>query len=448
MNAPLYFKVYEQRPSSWLLACEPRSPEDSSASQPAQTIAEPEKVADWKQVHEHLLQLRKNRAAHERDVCRWLCAAERLGAHACAGYASLCEYADRLIGLSARETEERLRVGRAISLLPLLDAALASGQLRWSVVRELTRVATPDSEAAWLGWAKGKRSRQIEKAVAGRRKGDGPTARFDPALEKHVLRFEVRAETMALFRDLQASVRKDLGSYGGPVDDDALLFEIARRALGGSEDEGRASYQVAVTRCDECGQSSIDAGGQSQPLDQTVAEMVACDSQHVGSVDDPQVHSPHPGAAAPHVDRPRATQTIPPAIRRQVMRRDRKRCVVNGCTNHRFLDVHHLDPRAEGGGHDPEKMGLLCGAHHRAAHAGQSVMEGTASTGFIFRHADRTSYGAELSPVTTNLAQQAFAALETMGFKQTQARALVDAVLRAGPPHDLAAFVHAALRGS
>lgn len=448
MNAPLYVEAHNRHLPRWLLVREPLS-EYASATAPARSEeAEPESVSDWKQVHERLVLLRKERAAHERDVCRWLLAAERLGAHARAGYASLAEYSDRLIGLSARETEERLRVGRAMAELPRLDAALASGQLRWSAARELTRVATRDNEAEWLDWGHRRTSRQIEKAVAGRRRGDGPTARFNPALEKHVLRFEVRAETMALFRDLEASVRKDQGSDGGHVDDDTLLFEIARRALGGPDDEGRASYQVAVTRCEECGRSSIDAGGQSQPVEESIAEMAACDSQEVGSVDGPRAPSPHVGASEPRPVRARATQTIPSAIRRLVMRRDRKRCGVPGCSNHRYLDVHHLDLRSEGGGHDAERMSLLCGAHHRAAHAGQLVIEGTASGGFIFRHADGTSYGAEPIPAAVELAQQALVALASMGFKQGQARALVDSVLRAGPPHDLAGFVHAALRGS
>ena len=221
--------------------------------------------------------------------------------------------------------------------------------------------------------------------MAVRRPGDRPEGRPDPSLVKHRLRFEVRAETMALFRELEAAVRADLG---GEVDDDMLLYEIARRALGGPGDEGRASYQIAVTRCDACGLASIDAAGQSHPVDEPVAEMAACDAQLVGQVDGPGPSRPHVGASrstrphvgassaspalpppatpeAPEAPKPmakeRATQTIPPATRRQVMRRDRRRCVAPGCANHRFLDVHHLDPLSEGGRHDPERMAVLCG---------------------------------------------------------------------------------------
>jgi len=388
-------------------------------------------VSDWKHVHERLVSLGRDRAVHERELGRWLLAAQRLGAHARAGFASLREYAERLLGLDGRQTEERLRVARALAGLPLLDRALAAGAIVWSAARELTRVATPETEADWLAWARTRRAREIERAVAARRAGEGPGDPGDPARVKHRLGFEVRAETIALFRDLQARVRADLG---GPVDDDTLLYEIARRALGGPTDEGRASYQLAVTRCDACGRASLDAGGESHPVDDAVGEMAACDAQRV--------------AASPHVGVPRATQTIPPAIRRQVLRRDHKRCVVPGCQNHVWLDVHHLDPRAEGGTHDPQNLGMLCGAHHRAVHAGSLCIDGTGSGGFVVRHADGTPYGGSMTPAAVDQVREVLGALEHLGFKPTQARAMVDEALRAGAAGDTPALLRAALQAS
>jgi 5-methylcytosine-specific restriction endonuclease McrA len=430
-----------------------------------QARAEPETVSDWAVVHEHMLGLGVERAAHEHELGRWLRAAERLGVHARTGHASLYEYAERILGLTRRQVEERLRVARALDELPVLEEALASGKLCFSSVRELTRVATPETEQAWLDWAKGRLAKQIEQAIATRHPGDWPHDRADRSLVRHRLSFEVRAETMALFRDLAAKVRMDLG---GAADDDALVYEIARRGLGGPTDEGRASYQVAVTRCPDCGRTSLDGGGASHEVGSTMAEMVACDCQEIGEVDCPHVGAaatdcPHVGAAAadgprvgapatnrPHVgaaaeDPRRATQTIPPAVRRQVMRRDHGHCVVEGCRNHRFVDVHHVVPRAEGGRHDPDQMAVVCGAHHRALHGGTLVMQGAASTGFTFRHADGTPYGNVLRPPTAEAAAQVFGALRNLGFNETRARALVDAVLRAGAPADAAAFLRAAL---
>ena len=465
MNAPILITRYQQRARAplalALLAREEVSSYETS-SQSSQSPAalpvklEPESVTDWVRVHERIRSLGHERAGHEREVCRWLLSAERLGVHARAGYASLREYAERTLGLSGRQTEERLRVGRALAQLPETDGALASGAMPWAVVRELTRLATQETERAWLEWANGRRAREVEKAVASRRTGDVPQASANPALVKHRLRFAPlsklsRAETMALFRDLQAQVRVDLG---GEADDDMVLFEIARRALGGPEDEGRASYQVAVSRCDACGRTSIDAAGQSEAVDPAVAEMLECDSQLVGHVDgsvipgSEQAPSPHVGATSPIAAKPRATQTIPPAIRRQAMRRDKKRCVVPGCANHRFLDAHHLDPRCEGGGHDPERLATLCGPHHRAVHLGRLWIDGKGSGGFVVRHGGGGAYGAPLSALAVDAVAEVQKGLEGLGFKPTRARALIEAAVRAGAPTNAESLLLSTLRAS
>src|SRR5690606_33056415 len=101
---------------------------------------------DWDVVHKRVVALAADRARHERELCRWLVAAARLGVAKRAGYGSFREYADRVVGLNGRQTEERLRVGRALSGLPHIDRAVASGELCWSAARELTRVATGETE--------------------------------------------------------------------------------------------------------------------------------------------------------------------------------------------------------------------------------------------------------------------------------------------------------------
>ncbi len=432
MNAPILPR-YRYREPFALLLCEEVSAYGAANDEPAPP--EPETTSEWLHAHERLVALGKERAGHERQVCRWLLCAKRLGVFARCGYASLREYAERRLGLSARQTEERLRVGRALARLPELDRALAAGELTWSAVREMTRIATSETERDWVDWAQGKRAQEVERGVAALQPGDAPTATADPAHIKHRLRFEVRAETMALFRDLQAKVRADLGH---DIDDDALLFEIVRRALGGPDDEGRASYQVAVRRCDDCGRTSIDAGGESEVVDETVADMIDCDGQQLGHVD-----GLHVGASVGASTR--ATQTMPPAIRRRVMRRDKKRCVVPGCRNHCFLDVHHLDPRCEGGSHDAERLAVLCGAHHRAVHQGRLWLDGTGSAGFTVRHAGGVAYGSTPSAPAVETVAQVQSALEHMGFKPTKARALIEAALGTGA-RDAATLLREALR--
>jgi hypothetical protein len=67
-----------------------------------------------------------------------------------------------------------VRIATALEDLPELADALANG--------ELTRVATRATEQAWLDDARGKNLRQIEQAVAGRKRGDRPSDPADPEL--------------------------------------------------------------------------------------------------------------------------------------------------------------------------------------------------------------------------------------------------------------------------
>jgi hypothetical protein len=87
---------------------------------------------------------------------------------------SALDYLERVLGYAPRTAQDRLRVARALGALPQMTNALAAGQLAFSAVRELTRVATPATEAAWSAAAVGKNLREIEELVAHHRPGDGP----------------------------------------------------------------------------------------------------------------------------------------------------------------------------------------------------------------------------------------------------------------------------------
>src|SRR5262249_41571045 len=123
-------------------------------------------------------------------------------------------------------------------------------------------------------------------------------------------------------------------------------------------------------------------------------------------------------------------------------------CAVPGCTNHRFLDVHHLDYRSEGGGHVPDRLAVLCGAHHRAVHAGILRIEGTGTAGFLVHHGDGLPYGSAVNLPAVDTVRQVLGALEQMGFRPTHARALVDKARAAGALNDTAVLLREALRAS
>jgi HNH endonuclease len=251
-----------------------------------------------------------------------------------------------------------------------------------------------------------------------------------------VLRFEVSGEAFATFREALAHIRRDAG---GPLNDDAALLLMARKALGGPVDPGRASYQVALTICEKCRDAAQEGRGEIVPVDADVLAMAECDGQHIGRV--------HVGTNADaHVGEQRATQSIPPAVRRLVLRRDRHRCVFPGCRHATFVDVHHIRGKADGGEHAAENLITLCGAHHRALHRGDVAVEGNAPLALRFSHSDGTAYGGRVGPLVAEIYAGAFRALRGMGFGEAEVRkALRDGAGGSDEPPTLESLLRGAL---
>jgi hypothetical protein len=68
-------------------------------------------------------------------------------------------------GISPGTAREKVRVARALPQLPLISAAMARGEMSFSKVRALTRVATPENEAALLDVARHAPAAKLEKLV-------------------------------------------------------------------------------------------------------------------------------------------------------------------------------------------------------------------------------------------------------------------------------------------
>jgi hypothetical protein len=55
-------------------------------------------------------------------------------------------------------------------------------------------------------------------------------------------------------------------------------------------------------------------------------------------------------------------------------------CVVPGCTQRRWLHIHHIHHWEDGGGTVSWNLCALCPLHHRLLHAGELVIEGNPDT--------------------------------------------------------------------
>ena len=104
----------------------------------------------WRSAHAALSRLARQRCAADAEEGRWLLRAHRAAAHVYLGFGSFSEYVERLFGYQPRSTREKLRVAEALEQLPVLRQALEHGEITWSAVRELTRVAVGENEKQWM----------------------------------------------------------------------------------------------------------------------------------------------------------------------------------------------------------------------------------------------------------------------------------------------------------
>jgi len=113
-----------------------------------------------------------------------------------------------------------------------------------------------------------------------------------------------------------------------------------------------------------------------------------------------------------------------------VLLRDQHRCQVPGCSNARWLDVHHIELRSEGGRHALQNLVCVCGAHHRAAHRGEITIDRSEGGALRVRHADGTEYGRNVQPQLLELRAKVFSALRHLGFREGQVRAALEHLQR------------------
>src|SRR3954451_13459612 len=81
------------------------------------------------------------------------------------GLASTAAWVAWKCGLDIRTARDHVRVGRALDNLPVISARFGSGELPYSKVRALTRIATPATEVELADFATVTTTAQLDRAV-------------------------------------------------------------------------------------------------------------------------------------------------------------------------------------------------------------------------------------------------------------------------------------------
>jgi 5-methylcytosine-specific restriction endonuclease McrA len=311
------------------------------------------------------------------------------------GFRSCAAWLSWRVGLDLGAARERVRVARALGALPAIARALACGEISYAKVRAITRVATPETEERLLAVARAGTAAHVERIVRGWRRVDRLAEARESARQQvrrglHVYQDEdgmivvrgrlapeagallmkaLEAAREKLYR--QARVERTFDSPRDEVEDpptmaqqqaDALAL-LAETALRHELDPGAPGerYQVVVhvdaavlADPDQPGQSVLEDGPR---VSAETSRRLACDASRVVMRHDENGRVLEIGAR---------TRTIPPALRRALLHRDRG-CRFPGC-GLPFGQGHHVRHWAEGGPTTLSNLALLCRRHHRAVH--------------------------------------------------------------------------------
>jgi hypothetical protein len=359
-------------------------------------------------------------AAHvNAATCRWLLLVgefDRREGWAEWGCKSCSHWLGYRCGLSPATARDHVRVAGRLAELPEIRAAFAAGELCYSQVRAVSRVATADTEQGLLNIARHATAGQLETIVrAYRGVLERELGEHDPAQRRRFVRCDhdddgallisarLPAEEGALVVAALQAGRDALRAGGGSAETTHIGDRDAERAPGereavsnadaltlmadsflvaGSEADrtGAERYQVVVhveapaLAGSASGACSLDDGPALPP---ETARRLACDASLVRIME----RDGRPLSVG------RRSRSVPPALRRALRSRDRA-CRFPNCGQRRFLHAHHLEHWARGGRTDLSNLIHLCGFHHRLVHEGGYTVEGRAGGDLRFRRPD------------------------------------------------------------
>ncbi len=364
----------------------------------------------------------------QRNLVLWFADLVRRRLYLELGYTSIYAYSFERHGFSRSRCAQLLRVVGSLEELPELRRSVAAGEMPWTKAREVVKVATRETEGAWVREAKrvGRRALELKVAVARGRaaaaRGSGrgqaalaldagsedrpvpkaaspaaeepaPEGAAIPAAIPEDVRLRFPALLYAEYGALVEALRKR--GFRGSTEEliVAGLAALAEQGRAGSRADGsdskrpgpagehseRKSREAPKPDGGLAAASVATGTARAAPARREAAYQVVV--QHCPDCGRGRVvtgRGPKPLRPAEleavlcdtrvHIAGKRNRAVVPPALRREVLERDGHRCRVSGCGSTRFLAVHHLRPRQAGGPNRAENLVALCGSCHRAIH--------------------------------------------------------------------------------
>jgi hypothetical protein len=313
-------------------------------------------------------------------------------------------------GLSDWKARRWIAAAHALERLPLTASAFAGGEIGVDQVVELTRLATPETEARLLTWARNASSGAI-RARADRAlrqtQEDVRAVEEDRRLTwwwfDEGKRFGLEAELPAAQGAVVArALTRIVDSVPVLPGEEESLFADARRAdalvalasarIAGDPDPDRASVVVHAS-VDPLGPR--DTGFEIEggpPIPAASAARLLCNARSQTVLENP--------AGTMVVGLGRMTREPSAWMVRQVRHRDRG-CTFPRCGSRRFTEAHHIVWWERGGWTDLDNLTLVCWFHHKLVHEhGWTIRRGSDGGVGWFRP-DRTRFRSGPAPPST-----------------------------------------------
>ena len=268
------------------------------------------------------------------------------------GFANCAEWLHWRCDLGLSAAREKVRVADALKTLPAIVLAFSRGELSYSKVRALTRVARCDNEDVLIAFALKTTAARVEERCRGLRCGTADSVteanrshanrslriHRDPLRGTMTITVELPLEAGELIDKALDRARESSISSGSEFAEEFwaakqadALVTMAKSCLSGQRDSSTASfdnYQVTV----HVDRSALSGGNGRSGLPIESVKRLCCDGETVVIVEGENGEPLNVGCK---------TRSVPTAIKRALRSRDRG-CVFPGCTNKRFVDAHHI----------------------------------------------------------------------------------------------------------
>ena len=293
---------------------------------------------------------------------------------------------------------EKVRVARALKTLPMVSAAFAAGEVSYSKVRSLTRVAGTENEAKLVEFALRHTAAHVAQHCRELRCGsDESIGMAERAWANRSLRIrrDMNRGLMTVTVDLPIEAGELLEKALDKARDDEVLeipdlvdtswsvrqadafMNLVVAQLSGEVGSGSSKDNYLVTIHVDQSALAGDGGRSAVPIE--TVKRLCCDSKAVVLCENDEGEPISIG---------RKSRTVPTAIERAVRARDNNTCRFPGCRNHRFLDCHHIEHWADNGETAVDTLLLLCTKHHTLVHEGGFRIEKDYLDNWVFMRPD------------------------------------------------------------